>query len=366
MIRPDAEYRRSTARTPNVNASNDRSSSCSVPPAPPASPASPVCLAPSASPAPPACSDAAAWALFLDFDGTLIDLAATPDAVVIPPRLRPVLAACAGAFGGAVALVSGRPIAALDALLDPLRLPAAGLHGLERRLPDGTVEHAARRGPGLRGLRARLEALVREDGRLLLEDKGSSLALHFRRAPERERALRALVTDAAPRHDGYRILHGKMVVEVKSAHANKGDAIVRYLEAPPFAGRRPVFAGDDVTDEDGFDAVNRLGGISVKVGAGETRAACRAPDTDALLDWLAAVAGVDGTARAPMTAGAPATAGGSDRIDHDAAVGVEGARATAGAITTAGGTPAVPGHLDSRFRGNDGGGGRNDGRRWRE
>ena len=245
----------------------------------------------SALSAPPACPGPAAWALFLDFDGTLIDLAATPDTVVVPSRLRPVLAACAGAFGGAVALVSGRPIAALDALLDPLRLPAAGLHGLERRLPDGTVEHAAHRGPGLPGLRTRLEALVREDGRLLLEDKESSLALHFRRAPERERAMRALVADAAPRHDGYEVLHGKMVVEVKPAHANKGDAIARYLETPPFAGRRPVFAGDDVTDEDGFDAVNRLGGISVKVGAGESRAACRVPDADALLDWLAAVAG---------------------------------------------------------------------------
>ena len=244
----------------------------------------------SALSAPPACPGPAAWALFLDFDGTLIDLAATPDTVVVPSRLRPVLAACAGAFGGAVALVSGRPIAALDALLDPLRLPAAGLHGLERRLPDGTVEHAAHRGPGLPGLRARLEALVREDGRLLLEDKESSLALHFRRAPERERAMRALVADAAPRHDGYEVLHGKMVVEVKPAHANKGDAIARYLETPPFAGRRPVFAGDDVTDEDGFDAVNRLGGISVKVGTGESRAACRVPDADALLDWLAAVA----------------------------------------------------------------------------
>ena len=337
MIRPDAEHRRSTACALNVNASNDRSSSGSVPPASPACPVAP------APPAPPACPDAAAWALFLDFDGTLIDLAATPDAVVVPPRLRPVLAACAGAFGGAVALVSGRPIAALDALLDPMRLPAAGLHGLERRLPDGTVEHAAPRGPELCGLRARLEALVCEDERLLLEDKESSLALHFRRAPERERALRALVTDAAPCHGGYRILHGKMVVEVKPAYANKGDAIARYLEAPPFTGRRPVFAGDDVTDEDGFDAVNRLGGISVKVGAGESRAVCRVPDTDALLDWLAAVAGVDGTARAPTTAGAPATAGGSNRIDHDAAVGVEETRATAGAIATAGGTPALPG-----------------------
>ena len=267
---------------PNVNASTDRSSSGSVPPAPPASPALPTR------------PDAAAWAFFLDFDGTLIDLASTPDAVVVPPRLRPVLATCAGAFGGALALVSGRPIAALDALLDPLRLPAAGLHGLERRLPGGTVEHAPWRGPGLHGLRARLEAVVREDERLLLEDKGASLALHFRRAPERERALRALVTDAAPRHDGYQVLHGKMVVEVKPAHPNKGDAIARYLEGPPFAGRRPVFAGDDVTDEDGFDAVNRLGGISVKVGAGESRAACRVPDTDALLDWLAAVADARG------------------------------------------------------------------------
>ena len=314
MIRPNAEHRRSTARAPererlhrpiviglrapcaagvprrrgagalprhpppNVNASTDRSPSGS------------------ASPAPPACPGAAAWALFLDFDGTLTDLAATPDAVVVTPRLRSVLAACAEALDGAVALVSGRPIAALDALLDPLRLPAAGLHGLERRLPDGAVEHAApaHHGPGLSGLRARLEALVREDGRLLLEDKEASLALHFRRAPERERALRALVADAAPRHDGYEILHGKMVVEVKPAHANKGDAIARYLETPPFAGRRPVFAGDDVTDEDGFDAVNRLGGISVKVGAGESRAACRVPDADALLDWLATIADVRG------------------------------------------------------------------------
>ena len=241
--------------------------------------------------APPVCSGSASWALFLDFDGTLTDLAATPDAVVVTPRLRSVLAMCAEALGGAVALVSGRPIMALDALLDPLRLPAAGLHGLERRLPDGTLERVDRRGPDLASLRFRLEALAREDERLIVEDKGASVALHFRRAPERERALRALVADAAPRHDGYEILHGKMVAEVKPIHANKGDAIARYLETPPFAGRRPVFAGDDVTDEDGFDVVNLLGGIGVKVGAGESRAACRVPDADALLDWLAAVAG---------------------------------------------------------------------------
>ena len=245
----------------------------------------------SALPAPPTCPGAAEWALFLDFDGTLTDLAATPDSVVVTPRLRSVLAACAETFGGAVALVSGRPIAALDALLDPLRLPAAGQHGIDLRWPDGTVEHAARRTSELDGLRSCFKALARADERLVVEDKGATLALHFRRAPEREQELCALAAEVATTNNGYRVLYGKMVLEVKPAHADKGSAVARYLEAPPFAGRRPVFAGDDVTDEDGFDAVNRLGGISVKVGAGESRAACRVPDVRALLDWLAAAAG---------------------------------------------------------------------------
>ena len=232
----------------------------------------------------------AAWALFLDFDGTLIELAATPDAVVVPLGLREVLGACANAFGGAVAIVSGRPIAALDAMLSPLKLPAAGLHGLELRLADGTVEQAAGGAAGLAGLRARFMSLVREDARLVVEDKGSSLALHFRRAPERERELRALVAAAAIRHDRYHVMHGKMVLEVRPAHADKGTAVDRYLETPPFAGRTPVFAGDDVTDEDAFVTVNRLGGISVKVGDGESAAVWRVPDVASLHHWLSCIA----------------------------------------------------------------------------
>ena len=241
--------------------------------------------------APPVRAEGAAWALFLDFDGTLIDIAMTPDSVVVPPKLRAILSACADAFDGAVAVVSGRPISTLDALLDPLKLPTAGLHGLELRMADGTVEEAAHRPSELAGLRARFRALAREDARLVAEDKGSSLALHFRRAPERERELRELVAGAATRHDGHHVMLGKMVLEVRPAHADKGTAIARFLETPPFAGRTPVFAGDDITDEDGFAVVNRHGGISIKVGAGETHAAYRVPDVAVLRDWLAVVAG---------------------------------------------------------------------------
>ena len=242
--------------------------------------------------APPSHPGGVPWALFLDFDGTLVDIAMTPDAVTVHPRLRTILSACAEAFGGAVAIVSGRPIVTVDALLDPLKLPAAGLHGLELRMPDGTVEQGAHRSEGLAGVRVRFLSLAREDPRLVVEDKGSSLALHFRRAPERERELRDLVDEAATPHNGHHVMHGKMVLEVRPMHADKGTAIARLLDTPPFTGRRPVFAGDDITDEDGFAAVNRNGGISIKVGTGETEATCRLPDVAALHEWLATVAGI--------------------------------------------------------------------------
>ena len=158
-------------------------------------------------------------------------------------------------------------------------------------MPDGTVEEAAHRPAGLAELRAQFRSLVREDARLVVEDKGSSLALHFRRAPERERELREFVAGATTPHDGHEVMHGKMVLEVRPAHANKGTAIARFLRTSPFAGRTPVFAGDDITDEDGFAVVNRYGGISVKVGAGGTRAAYRVPDVAALHGWLGVVAG---------------------------------------------------------------------------
>ena len=249
---------------------------------------------------PPAHPHGAAWALFLDFDGTLVDIATTPDAVAVHPRLRTILSACAEAFDGAVAIVTGRPIAAVDALLAPLRLPAAGLHGLELRLPDGesVVQHAGR-GEELADVRARFQSLAREDARLVVEDKGSSLGLHFRRAPERERELHELVAGMATLHDGHHVMLGKMVLEIRPTHADKGTAIGRLLDTVSFSGRRPVFAGDDITDEDGFAAVNRRGGISIKVGEGESAATCRVPDVAALHAWLTAIADTRCRGRAP-------------------------------------------------------------------
>ena len=273
MVHPSGLHRCSSAYGPDVSTPAKRAlSPCSDAIAPPARP------------------DGAAWALFLDFDGTLIDFAATPDEVVVPPGLPTVLVACADALDGAVAIVSGRPIAGLDAMLHPLRLPAAGLHGLELRLADGTVEQAAHGAAGLAGLRAWFMSLVQEDARLVVEDKGSSMALHFRRAPEREQELRAFVAAAATRHNGHQVMHGKMVVEVRPAHADKGTAIACILKTPPFAGRTPVFAGDDTTDEDGFAVVNGHGGISVKVGEGASAATFRVPDVAALRNWLATIA----------------------------------------------------------------------------
>ena len=183
-------------------------------------------------------------------------------------------------------MVSGRPIAELDALLAPATLPAAGLHGLEWRGRDGRI---MRRGDDLGDLgplRARLGRLAAADERLVVEDKGLSVALHYRRAPERQRELRELFTGLVAGVRGYHVLEGKMVVEAKPESIGKGHAIESLMGSPPFRGRRPVFAGDDVTDEDGFAAVERMGGISIKVGNGKTRAQYRTASVATLLDWL--------------------------------------------------------------------------------
>lgn len=234
----------------------------------------------------------ASCALFLDFDGTLADLAPRPDAVQLPAGLKDTLAALATRLDGALAVVSGRPIDALDAFLHPLVLPLAGVHGGERRDAQGRRSTAGDLPEAVRAalgdLEQRLAALAAGHPGLLVETKPGAVALHYRGAPQLEalclQAMRGLV-DAAP---GLSLLHGKMVLEAKPAGADKGAAIAAFLDEPPFSGRRPVFAGDDVTDEAGFALVNARGGLSVKVGPGESRALQRLPDPQALRDWLAA------------------------------------------------------------------------------
>jgi len=221
-----------------------------------------------------------ACALFLDFDGTLVDIAPEPGAVMVPSNLVPTLGALHRYLGGAVAVVSGRPIAEIDQFLAPLRLPAAGVHGAERRGADGTLVRMPP--PPLQWVEEAARALAAEDPRLLLEHKSTSVALHYRQAPEREAQCLQAMQAAVERSAGLALLRGKMVVEAKPAGATKGGAIEAFLREPPFVGRIPVFVGDDVTDEAGFSAVQRLGGLGVKVGEGATVAWQRLPDPPAL------------------------------------------------------------------------------------
>lgn len=240
------------------------------------------------SPLPPASLD---WALFLDFDGTLAPLARHPDAVSVQPSLVKSLYGLTETLGGAVAVVTGRPISQIDRFLAPLNLAVAGKHGLESRLPGGDIVTPDEAHPGLARVKERLSDIVASDPRLLLEDKVHTVALHYRQAPEREEECNRLVNDMVDDAEGdLHILHGKMVLEVKPAGSNKGVAISKLMEDPAFAGRRPVFAGDDVTDEDGFRAVNALGGISIRVGPAQATAAnYRAADVEEFVSWLGMV-----------------------------------------------------------------------------
>ena len=227
-------------------------------------------------------------AVFLDFDGTLVEIAPTPDSIAIPPGLVPLLRRLVDRFDGAVALVSGRQIADLDRWLAPLTLPAAGLHGLERRLPDGTLERTATP-PWIAGLVPEMARFARAHPGVHLEDKLLSLSLHYRGAPEAAVAVRQFIDACAAQLDREAAVQlGKMVVELRPAGRDKGTAIAAFMAAAPFQGRRPVFVGDDLTDEHGFEAVNRLGGLSIRVGPpGETEAKLALPSVAAVLEWLA-------------------------------------------------------------------------------
>lgn len=240
-------------------------------------------------PAPPAAI--ADWAWFLDVDGTLIDIAPTPSAIHIPKELPPLLQRLSDAHGGAVALVSGRTLDNLRLLVTPFDPPAAGLHGLEWRDAAGKIGRMTPP-PGLDDIRARLAVEAARFAGLLLEDKGAAVALHYRQAPQLAEHVLQVARAAIADHPGYGMVAGKMVVEVKPLGADKGGAVATFMRAAPFAGRRPVFVGDDVTDEDGFAAVNRLGGLSVLVGGSRQTQACyRLPDVESCRAWLAAAVG---------------------------------------------------------------------------
>ncbi len=247
----------------------------SAPPASPEKPAAPPLLA-------------ARWALFLDIDGTLLTHAETPDAVYVDDALRELLARLQAQADGALALISGRSIDDVDALFAPLVLPVAGQHGVEWRDAAGTLHRLPFPEAHLRQVAQRFAAFKARHPGIVFEDKGHNLALHYRLAPQLEREVRALVEHAVADLGGdFELQAGKMVVELKPGGHDKGTAIEAFMATAPFAGRTPVFLGDDLTDEFGFETVRRLGGHAVKVGDGESVADWRLPDVGAVRAWLA-------------------------------------------------------------------------------
>ena len=229
----------------------------------------------------------AGWALFLDVDGTLVEIAADPDGVQVSRHLVALLGRLEARFGGALALVSGRTIATLDRLFAPLRLKAAGNHGLERRGDGGAIVRPPR-APEMDEVRTAMAGFAADRPGVIVEDKTLSVALHYRNRPEAADAAAALAADLAGRLPGRLVVQrGKMMVEVHPGLGDKGTAIARFLDEPPFAGRVPVFIGDDLTDEDGFRLINARGGCSIRVGDGaKTSAAYRVPDVVGVIRWL--------------------------------------------------------------------------------
>ena len=226
-------------------------------------------------------------ALFLDFDGTMVDLAPQPNAVQVPQPLIRVLRELNETLQGAVAVISGRPIDQIDGFLRPLQLAVAGVHGAERRSADGTV-HLLRTHP-LDQIEESACSLAAANPGLLVENKRGSIALHYRQRPELEDLCLRTMQQAVDESPGMTLLRGKMVAEAKPGGASKGQAIEAFLAEPPFAGRRAVFVGDDITDEHGFATVQRLGGMGIKVGEGPTVAWRRLSDPAALRQELEAV-----------------------------------------------------------------------------
>ncbi|MBK5104162.1 MAG: trehalose-phosphatase [Burkholderiales bacterium] len=229
------------------------------------------------------------WAYFLDVDGTLIDIADTPDAVHVDTALLDLISRLQQASGGAVALVSGRAVRFLDQRLGKLQLPVAGQHGLERRDASGRLWTNTAPPAAKSTIKAALAPVLARHPGLLLEDKGLTLALHYRLAPQlASYAHRLMAQLAAGAGAGLEVQRGRRVAEIKPAGVDKGTAIAAYLQEAPFAGRRPVFIGDDRNDEHGFAEVNKLDGVSVKVGKGASCARFRLPDVAAVRRWLLA------------------------------------------------------------------------------
>lgn len=215
-------------------------------------------------------------AVLTDFDGTLVDIAETPDAVEVPSSLPKLLADAADELGSAFAVISGRTIADIDRFLAPGNFAVAGSHGIQRRRADGSLQPVDEKLiEGASRVAARLRPLVAANPMLLLETKDGAVALHYRRQPELAEACHQAIMEAIAEEDAFSLVAGKMVIEARPKGISKGTALRDFMHEAPFAGRTPVFIGDDTTDEDAFVAAQELGGVGIKLGTGDTAARLR-------------------------------------------------------------------------------------------
>jgi trehalose 6-phosphate phosphatase len=206
----------------------------------------------------------AEWAVFLDLDGTLLDIAATPDRVVVPVDLVRDIAGAYAALDGALAVVSGRTLGDIDRLLAPLRLPAGGEHGAVIRLPAGDRDEVNVRVPA--EWMDALENAAKSEPGVLIERKNHTVVAHYRCAPRSEDFCRRLCSALVDGHESeFELLQGHMAIEIRPRGVTKARPVERLMTEPPFQGRRPIFVGDDATDEDGFRAAQQLGGEGLDV-----------------------------------------------------------------------------------------------------
>lgn len=245
-------------------------------------------------------------AIFTDFDGTLVDIAERPDQVQVSSGLTDQLDQATRDFDHAFAVITGREIADIDRFLAPLQLPVAGAHGSQRRRADGSMEELDQSlVHGAEQIARAVEPLLQAHPELLIEPKAGAVALHFRQAPDLGEMCRLAMEEALTAHPEFSLVPGKMVFEARPAGFDKGAALRAFMEEEPFRGRIPIFIGDDRTDEDAFRAAQELGGIGIKLGAGETSARMRIADVasvHALLRGLADISHRDEALLADTTA----------------------------------------------------------------
>ncbi|AEX54652.1 trehalose-phosphatase [Rahnella aquatilis] len=233
--------------------------------------------------------DSRQYAFFFDVDGTLAEIRSEPDAVTIPAEVRDHLQTLFAASSGALALVSGRPVEQLDQLVSPLELPAAGVHGAEMRDGSGTLHRVTLPANVAQEVQQTLEAGMAALPGTLLETKGMAFALHYRQAMLHQQQVLALAESVVAKFPELVLQPGKCVLEIKPRGKDKGAAIYTFMQQTPFSGRIPVFVGDDLTDEKGFEVVNAMQGISVKVGEGSSLAQYRVKTVRDVYRWIEAL-----------------------------------------------------------------------------